>query len=294
MPEKISLSQRVLEIVKVKGPVIPTQVSSEVGTNSLFASAVLSELVSGSHLRISSVKVGGSPVYYAPGQEVKLQNYIKYLHEKERKAYELLRVELVLRDKVLEPVVRVALRQIKDFAVPVQVNGPDGVELFWRWYLIGNEQAEPKVRKLLGMEPDVPQVIERPVEQQVQIPHAVVQQVKEVKRQRRAASPVNSAFVGNVMEYLGKGGIEVLQRCDSGKRRGEVELLVSVPSPVGSVRFYCMSKDKKVCNEADLSTAFVQGQSRGLPVLFLSSGKFTKRASEMLGREFSSIRVLKL
>src|SRR3989338_1800717 len=150
MAEDRNVNQRVLEIVRRKGPLVPAQVSVEVGTSSLIVSAMLSELASGRQVRISSVKVGGSPLYYAPGQEEKLQRYVKYLHEKEVKAYELLKSKLVLQDDVLEPVMRVALRQIKDFSLPLNVQTPDGgVKLFWKWYMLSNGDAEPYINDIL-------------------------------------------------------------------------------------------------------------------------------------------------
>ena len=64
-------NQAILEIISRKGPVIPVQVSKEINDNVLMASARLSELLSSKKVKISSLKVGGSPLYYLPGQEEK-------------------------------------------------------------------------------------------------------------------------------------------------------------------------------------------------------------------------------
>ena len=96
-----------------------------------------------------------------------------------------------------------------------------------------------------------------------------------------------------ILEYFRKNKIEIIENIENRKKK-EAEFVISVPSPVGSIKYYCKSKDKKSCNEGDLSTAFVQGQTRKLPVLFLTTGKLTKTANQMLDKEFSSIKVKNL
>jgi len=65
-------------------------------------------------------------------------------------------------------------------------------------------------------------------------------------------------------------------------------------SSVGYLRYYCKAKAKKRVNDGDLSSAYVQGHLRKLPVLFLSYGEPTKRAKEMLGKEFRNILFKKI
>ncbi|MBI2141260.1 hypothetical protein HYU16_02445 [Candidatus Woesearchaeota archaeon] len=144
------ITDRVKQLVRMRGPLIPSQISKEIGTNILMASAILSELASKGDVRISNVKIGGTPLYYVQGQEQKLQNYTSNMHQKEKEAYEQLKESGVLKDAILEPVIRVALRQIKDFAKPIEANSDGNVELFWKWYLMPNEEAETAIKKMLG------------------------------------------------------------------------------------------------------------------------------------------------
>lgn len=291
----VAASQKVLEIVKRKGPVIPTEISRELGTESWLASAILSELVSGGQLRISSLKMGGTPLYYAAGQEEKLQDYTKYLHEQERRAFELLKAEKVLRDRALDPVTRVALRGIKDFALPLNVQNNSESELFWKWYLISNEEAEPLIKKVLGVEEKPAQVAVPVVEKKAaeSVEKAEKQQTLPKAAARARKAPDNSGFVAMVLSYFGKGNIEVIEQLEA-KKKGEAEFIISVPSSVGTIKYYCMAKDKKSCSDGDLSTAYVRGSARNLPVLFLTAGKLTKSATEMLEKEFSNMNVKKI
>ncbi len=145
------ITDRVKQLVRMRGPVIPSQISKEIGTNILMASAILSELASKNDVKISSVKFGGTPLYYVAGQEAKLQNYIAGLPQKEKEAFEMLKANGVLGDHSLEPAIRYALRQIKDFAKPLEASIDGETQLFWKWYLLPNEEAEPAIKRILGL-----------------------------------------------------------------------------------------------------------------------------------------------
>ena len=80
------------------------------------------------------MKVGNSPVYFIPGQERLLENFSQYLKSKEKEAFLLLKEKRFLKDNQQEPAIRVALREIKDFAIPFKK--PETDELFWRYFTI--------------------------------------------------------------------------------------------------------------------------------------------------------------
>ena len=134
-------------MINIKGPVIPSQISKEINSDILMASAHLSELSSEGRVKVSNLKIGGTPLYFLKGQESQLERFSDNLHEKERKAYELLKEKKVLRDNKLEPVIRVALRGIKDFAIPLQVTFQNNKEIFWRWHSSNKEEATALVGK---------------------------------------------------------------------------------------------------------------------------------------------------
>ena len=140
---------KLLKLVEQKGPLLPAQINKELNTNVLFASAMLSEMVDTKKLRLTSMKIGGSPLYYCPGQEEKLQDYKEKLNEKDQRTFELLRKQMILRDKDQEPLTRVSLREIKDFAVPLQVTVKDNKELFWKFYLVEDDTAEKIIKDYL-------------------------------------------------------------------------------------------------------------------------------------------------
>ncbi|MBI2142652.1 hypothetical protein HYU15_04175, partial [Candidatus Woesearchaeota archaeon] len=170
--------EKILGLIKERGPIIPSQIAKDLGTNILLASAILSELAS---RKLIGIKVGGSPLYYMAGQEEKLQEYMDKLHDKEKAACEMLRDKKVLRDSSLDPVARVALRQCRDFAKPLEVTLGREKEIFWKWYMLPTESVEPIIKKELGV------IEQRAVEQRMQERKRVDEQLQKEKKEAQEA-----------------------------------------------------------------------------------------------------------
>ncbi len=278
----MSASERIKGYIGQHGPVIPVQIAKELQTDIIIASAHLSELVSNKQLKISSIKIGGSPLYYLPGQEKDLQKFSDRLHEKEKRTYDLLLEKGVLRDNELDPVSRVTIKNIKDFAVPLQVNHSNRTEVFWKWYLLPKEDAEKMIRKKLGVkEASAPKQEQKKLEQ------------SNIGKEKSQKSNVESVFFKQIEDYFRKNNIKIKQQ-NIIRKDTDFEFTVELPSSVGGLDYYCKAKSKKKINDGDLSSAFIKGQSKKLPVLFLIKGDLTKKAKEMLGTEFQGMRVRKI
>ncbi len=320
--------EQVLNIVKMRGPLIPSQISKDLGTNILLASAILSEFASRNLVKVSNIKIGGSPLYYVPGQEEKLTSYMGRLPEKEKLACSMLQEASVLRDASLEPVIRVALRQCRDFAKPLEVTVDGQKEIFWKWYLIDNQQAEPIIKKQLGLIEQ--KIAEQRKTEQVQkaSPQVIYQQEKpkptaitgglsavtsiqkpEIKEQIQAQTAVEKeakstkpvlkpkqaeSFTEALSGFFKKKSITIIEE-QTVKKDSEMVYLVKVPSAVGELTYLCIAKNKAKCSEADISYAYVQGQIKKLPVLFLTTGELTKKAKELMqSSEFSNLTYSKV
>ncbi len=288
------VKEKILQFIKEKGPVLPADITKHIGSNILIASAHLSELSSNGKLKISTIKVGGSPLYFLPGQELQLQKFSDNLHEKEKKAYDLLLQKKILRDNELEPVIRVALRAIKDFAVPLQVNFEGSSEIFWRWYLFTSKEAEESIRsifkeakkeKALEKKPEEkPKPIEKEIQKKIETP---IEKRKPIKEKID-----KNLFLDKISNYFNRNKINILSKQII--RKTEIDLIIQVPSAVGNLEYYCKAKNKKTINDADLASAFAQGQLRKLPVLFITTGELTKRAKEMLQKDFKGLGIIKM
>ena len=290
-------NQAILEIISRKGPVIPVQVSKEINDNILMASARLSELLSSKKIKISSLKVGGSPLYYLPGQEEKLRNFANNLGGVERKAYDLLEQGKVLRDAVMEPAVRVALRQIKDFAVPLQVIYQEKTEIFWKWYLTENKEAEIVIKGIIdaiskSREMQQPQALQKAPEQtrlekpkeEIKKPEETVK--KEIQKTRKAAQKIN--FLNEINLFFSKAKINIIDVKEI-EKNSEFDITIELNTQLGNVKYFCKAKNKKNISEGDLSSALVNAQSKGLPLLFITNGKTSKKSQEKLKTDFKNI-----
>lgn len=290
------IREKILQFIRERGPILPVELAKHINTNILMASAHLSELSSNGKLKISNVKVGGSPLYFLPGQEAELQKFSNNLHEKEKKAYDLLFQKKILRDNEIEPVTRVALRAIKDYAIPLQVNFKDNSEIFWRWYLLTNKEAEELIKPVIKEKEEPVKQQEKQIEKEIQkrietTPRPLEKPMVEPKKIERK-KPIKiekNIFFDTISDYFNRNKINILSK--ELIRKTETDFIVQVPSAVGNLEYYCKAKNKKTINDADLASAFVQGQLKKLPVLFITNGELTKRAKEMLQKDFKGMGI---
>ena len=310
MEKVLENRDKILEIVKAKGPVLPVQISKEIRMDILMSSAHLAELTASNLLKISHVKVGGSPVYYLPGQESMLQKFTGSLNDKEKKAYDLLNNNKILRDLDQEPVIRVALRELKDFAKPLSVTYNNQTDIFWKWYLVSDEEAsgiiKPKLESITKgiapkqelrkeeLKPEQPaqKTIQKPALQQEKIketmPEKTAEKIQPIKKEKikKPKQYKEDEFLASLSKFFEKNNIKVAAS-EIIRKNAEIDLVVEIPSVVGSLQYYCKAKNKKRISDSDLSSAYVKGQLRKLPVLFISTGELSDKAEELLSKELN-------
>lgn len=353
--------EKILSLVRQRGPLLPSQINKELGVNVLFASAMLGEICDKHLLRLTKLKVGGSPLYYVPGQEAKLTGFADKLGEKDHRAYNLLKQEGVLLDSEQDALFRIALRNIPDFAVPLDVNAGGESHIFWKWYLLPNQDAEKKIMDKLGVaaeekktdektvnECHVPQpeknlvlkeqtitvdaagathietekgtdentgapcsaskknLIQNPPPRRRQKPrltkataeeyvqHDEKDAGKEKAKEMRThahdaiADAIGNEFYQRVLAYFEKNSIKV-ESMDIMRMGADIECLIHLPTNVGLIPYFCKAKNKKRCDDDDLAKAYLSGQKRRLPILFLYTGELTKKAKEAVTSEYRTI-----
>lgn len=306
---------KILAIARMR-PILPAQAAKETGTDTILASAMLSELVSKGQLKVSSLKVGSSPLYYVPGQEQQLENFVQNLNEKDRRTVALLSQNKILRDSEQEPLTRVSLRQIKDFAKPLEVLYNDQREIFWKWHALPDSEAENLIKEIL-----IPKVKREETKKTEQVPKEKAKperkveqapkkslvkkpqtqltgQAKEEKVQKPTEqkeftdTTVADPFLDSLRQFFSQNNIRTLEH-NIVKKRTEHDFILQIESPLGNLSYYCKAKNKKRIGDSDLSSAFVQGQLKKLPVIFISPGELTKQAKEMLS-ELRGLTVKKI
>ena len=145
----IQNKELILSTIQSKGPSLPIHIARAINLNTLFASAFLSELYGEKRIKMSNLKVGSSSLYYLEGQETQLENFINYLNQREQQAFTLLKKEKILQEEILEPAIRVAIKEIKDFALPIRVNHDGTEKIFWRYFQLSEEEAKTIITQIL-------------------------------------------------------------------------------------------------------------------------------------------------
>jgi hypothetical protein len=314
----IEKKPRVIDILKEQGPSLPSQISSKIGLSLLFTSALLSEMVSDKTLRISYLKVGGSPLYLLPGQENMLENFLKYLHGKEKEALTLLKEKQILNDENLEPVQRVCLNSVKDFALTLKVNSDNQQKIFWRYFTVSEDEAMKKA--LEAVQPEASQKPKEPDKKldEFEKPDEIQETIRKLKEEK-SIKPLHPVGIDEREKYEKKEEKPVVEeqkvlhpeilkkkvrkRAPTKKKKDfnskaldyihEKEMnivrnfedenkicVAQMDSKLGLMNFLVYTINKKSLTEADLSLAFTEGQQEKLPVLLVTNGKLTKKAEE--------------
>ena len=73
------MREKILEVVKSTGPVLPVEIVSKTGGDSLVANAYLSDLVDGGQLKKSKERIGSVNLYFIEGQEEQVKKRLSEL-----------------------------------------------------------------------------------------------------------------------------------------------------------------------------------------------------------------------
>ena len=269
----------ILSILKQRGPSLPVHIARETSLSILFASAFLSELLSERKIKISNMRVGSSPIYYILGQENQLENFSLHLNNKEKEAFTILRNKKILKDIEQEPAIRVALRSIKDFAIPFK----EGEEIFWRYFI--TEQPEPKAKEIAKIETPKKQEPKKEISKEINSP--IIKKVDIFdKPKKKSAQKEKSEFVVEIINSLKESDIELIQEREFKKR--EFMGVGKIKTNIGSMEILIMAKDKKTITENDLTVSIQKSQTEKKIILFISPGKLDKKATELL-QEYKNI-----
>ena len=269
--------EKILAIIKEKGPVIPSDVSGAIGQNLFITSVILSEMVKEKYLIVSHIKIGASPLYLMPGQEAALEKFTDRLVSKERNVFELIKKKSVLEDDKLGYADKVAIREIGDFAKPLKATLNNEEKIFWRFYSLPREQAIEKINALMGSH--APKAKKEPVKEMKVSERKETKQLTSLMPKQKLVKANQSilAFKGKVEEFAKKNNISIVNEEIKGK---DLFFNASLGSDIGRLQYMIVAKDKKSISDSDLSLAYSKGQSLRLPVLFLSTGKLSKKGSK--------------
>ncbi len=314
--------KRIIALLQNKGPSLPVQISREMKMSTLFISAFLSELKDEKKLKMSSLKVGGTPLYLLDGQEGMLQNFQQYLHPKEQEALELLKKNKILSDSTQDPAIRVALRSIKDFSFPFKKDE----ELYWRHLNVSEQEVkdilEPNKKGAITEETRIepikviekkeiiePSITEKEgkIEPQITKP----EKKKTIKKQEQETLPAfenplalkpkepkpqkikpKSDFVEKIIKFLEKNNFKIIEEKEYSKK--EYNCITQIITDLGPIDFLTQAKDKKTISDSDLDLLLRQAQTLPLPALMLFPENLNKKAIGYEQKYYSILKTKKL
>lgn len=270
---------KILSFLNENGPSLPVRIAKAIDMSPIFASAILSELLGEKNIKTSSLRVGASPLYLIPGQEVRLEEHIENLKSAEKEAYIKLREKKILIDENESPATRVALRSIRDFAV--QLNEND--RIIWKYAFISDEEAENLLnRKQKKEEPKEeiqpepqPTKEEAPKKEKIERPKKEKIERPRVEVIEKEPSEDNLGFLDEVKEFLVQKKVELTKEIETSKK--EVVATVKLKSSLGDLEFLLVAKNKKSTTEEEITQALQRANHEQMPCLYLSKKEPSKK-----------------
>jgi len=275
-----NLRNQVLDYLSSNGPSVPVEIAQGVKRESYFVGAILSELLQSKQVMLSHVKKGGSRVYYLPNQEEKLSMLYDYLPDAEKRAYDLLKENKVIKASESEPVERVALENLKDFAKQNIVGG----DITWRWYLF-NEESKPAIQEFVAPKEqpkiNLPEKQTQILEPSVRIP------IKE-----NIVKSKDDTFTSKIESYFVQKNIQILNK-EVIRKNSEANFMIKVHSQIGPIEMFVCAKNKKKINDQDIMLAHQKGQNKKMPTLFITTGEQSKKARDYLEKNLKGYMVFR-
>jgi hypothetical protein len=296
MPQQIDakeVKKNIINYIKEHGPSLPVAVAKRVGLNSIFTSAFLSEIASDGLIKISSMKVGGSPLYYSPETYAQLERFISYLNSKEREACELLKKSGIIQDDLQHPAIRVALRGLKDFAIPFKKNDKILFKYFTYVEPVMPQAPEIKEEPKPIEQPKVEQpVIEQPkielkqeplkkTETQISITGEPILNVKELKHKvkkpkvkKEKSNP--EKYLNEIKAFLESKNASII-KVESFDRRNVIARV-----KIGMTECLLFAFDKKKISEKEMIKAWKKASAMSLPHYIITREDPSKKMKETI------------
>ena len=278
----------IIRIISEKGPSLPAAIASELRIQLLFISAFLSELYREERVKMSHLKIGTSSLYYLPGQEKTLENFIQHMNPREREAFNLVKSNSLLKDTELSPVMRVAIREIKDFAAPIEKNG----EVYWK-YIFSENVTIPEVKE--NSQKNEEQKVE-PEKEKVEEPkeEKAEEKPKRTRTHKKKSSPPVSVsltlngssqiplseFTEEIKQFLTKNSFLNIEVIKSDKK--ECVLKAALSQQLGNKEYLIFAKDKKTIKQEEIAVSLQEAHNNKLLCIVMSRGDVDKKSSTFI------------
>ncbi|RMD46165.1 hypothetical protein D6829_00100 [Candidatus Pacearchaeota archaeon] len=255
--------RRIVSYIRENGPSLPVRIAKAIEMSPVFASAILAEMLGEKTIKASFLKVGSSPLYFLPGQERMLESFSNYLNGVEKEAFLKLKEKGVLEDRAESPAIRVALRNLRDFAIPFKEEG----RIFWKYAFL-EEKAKPK--KELKKEDSTAKAQEK----------------------GPALKKKSQDFFEEVLSFIKSRGLEFIEKIQVDKK--EVVGKVRVKSNLGNIDFLLVAKNKKTITKDEVSSAKQRADYERMPCLIVVRKTPVRSVQNLIEENRNLIKLLVL
>lgn len=309
--------KKIISFLETNGPSLPVRIAKAIEMDPVFASAITSELLGSKQVKTSHMKIGASPLYLLPGQEQKLEEHIDNLKSAEKDAFLKLKENKLIEDENEEPATRVALRNIKDFAIPLKFQD----KIKWKYAfatdqeiekLLSHPKKKPEAKKdTLSINKHTEQRVEKtPSEKselkieepkskstiETEVPKAWEVKKEEIKQIKKESKKVENIFISpeikdekqepkfliEIKNFLKQKDIKFVEEVRTEKK--EVMAIINITSQLGNINFLMVAKNKKTATKDEIEAAIQIATKNKMPCLLIIRGKPSKSIQKFIDK----------
>lgn len=278
--------EEVVRLIKLKGPVLPAEITAELETNTIILSAILSELIKDGLVLFSHKKIGSSPLYYLLGQEdVMRKKLLPNLSIIEKKTLEFFENNKLMLRSNLSPQQRLVVNQINDFVKPIELKIKGEEKTFYRHYSLDISVIEQELKNMAS-----PKKLVKKKKQEEEPPK---NQKKLFVNLEKENVPEHLSINSSVQKLFDKLGLKPISK-EVIKKGSEVNYVAVTRNIIGQKYFVKIKKRGRI-NEKDLSMIYLEAINKKMPCLMITRAKLTKKAEQLLEKNIGDyIKIIKL
>jgi hypothetical protein len=244
------------------------------------------------------MKMGASPFYLLPNQKEKLEEHIENLKSAEKDAYLKLKQSKILTDEQETPTIRVALRNIKDFAIPFKFQE----RIFWKYAFTSEEEIqkllippikERKNHENTKTESSVPKAwevkkteIHEAKENSKKIEN--ISERKNTATQQKNSSTEKQSFLVEIENFLEKQNIKIIA-IEEVDKKNVIAKIVTNSKPALLFAF-----NKKRIDEQEIIKCYKRAKTSDLPYHIIIRGELAKKTVETMDAYKALLKIDKL
>ena len=258
------MREKILDVVKSTGPVLPVEIVSKTGGDSLVANAYLSDLVDGGQLKKSEERIGSVNLYFLEGQEDQVKKRLSELD-----------INLTPRQFTKKPVIKTKEIGDKQKAFAERLSKIEEDE---------NQRKKEKPKK--SVISFTKNLISRAKEE-------VIIQKPNIELKKSVLIPVKpiiseefDSFFDRAVSYLNNWNLKVINENSENNT-----CTIRAPSAVWPMRFHVRILDKKKLNKTDIAESYTAAIEKKMPVIVITSGEIAKTAKKYLKEIGGLVRV---